>query len=320
MDDKALGEAARTWREEGWALVPSLIEPEVIDAAMADVWQVFPTPEEFYGGQPDPRRDGFYLDRDPLVRFAQPASGPAFRKEQLLGMREFPGRGLLNRLVVHPRLLAFVREALGADEVQLYLAELWAKYAGVTDYEQPMHRDPNHSLLPPRSEPGCWHLEAFLYLSDVDERCAPTRLVPLSAVPKGAHYPDPASPAEAPQLYGAEISALGGRGSLLAYRTDVWHRGTDLTGECGARFVLGLSFKLQGQDWVGYNALPPKAPDLFFKQFVAASTPDELAVLGIPRPGHPIWNDALVDAFAARYPGLDVTAWRDALIAGPPRG
>ena len=34
------------------------------------------------------------------------------------------------------------------------------------------------ALVPPRMEPGFWHLETFLYLSDVDEDCAPPRLVP----------------------------------------------------------------------------------------------------------------------------------------------
>jgi hypothetical protein len=190
--------------------------------------------------------------------------------------------------VVHPQLLSFVRAALSSEFVELYLAELWAKYTGVTDYEQPMHRDPNHSLLPARSEPGFWHMEAFLYLSDVDAQNAATRLVPISAVPANMHYPDPATPVEAPELYRAEVSAQGPRGSLLAYRTDVWHRGTNLTAPQGARFVLGLAFKLHGQDWVGYNPWPPKAPNFFLKQFVAASTPDELAVLGIPTPGHPV--------------------------------
>ena len=36
-------------------------------------------------------------------------------------------------------------------------------------------------------------------------------------------------------------------------------------------------------------------------------------LFGIPRPGHPYWNAATVDAMAAKYPGLDLTPWRTAL-------
>ena len=37
------------------------------------------------------------------------------------------------------------------------------------------------------------------------------------------------------------------------------------------------------------------------------------ALFGVPRPGHPYWDEATVDAMAAKYPGLDVGPWRDAL-------
>ena len=42
-------------------------------------------------------------------------------------------------------------------------------------------------------------------------------------------------------------------------------------------------------------------------------TPDELALFGIPRPGHDFWTAATVDAMEEKYPGLDVAPWRDAL-------
>jgi hypothetical protein len=45
---------------------------------------------------------------------------------------------------------------------------------------------------------------------------------------------------------------------------------------------------------------------------VAQSTPDQLATLRIPLPGHPIWTNAYVDAFAHAYPGLNTTPWRPA--------
>jgi hypothetical protein len=45
---------------------------------------------------------------------------------------------------------------------------------------------------------------------------------------------------------------------------------------------------------------------------VAQSTPDQLATLRIPLPGHPIWTNAYVDDFAHAYPGLNTAPWRPA--------
>ena len=59
----------------------------------------------------------------------------------------------------------------------LYQTQVSAKYAGDANFEQPMHTDRNHSFLPPRMEPPWWHVESFLYLTDVDEGTAPTHLV-----------------------------------------------------------------------------------------------------------------------------------------------
>ncbi len=89
----------------------------------------------------------------------------------------FPGSGALNRVCVHPSIVDFAERALDNDDVRLYQAHASAKYAGVTNYEQPMHLDRNHSWLPPASESPWWNLEGFLYLTDVTEEDNPTRLV-----------------------------------------------------------------------------------------------------------------------------------------------
>lgn len=310
-----LNEAAGTWRDRGWVLVPGLVPTEEIDAALEDVRTMFPDAHDFHSDTPDRRRDEFYRRRNPdFVLKDTPAHGPAFRVDQFLGLRPFPfpGSGRLNRLVVHPQLLRFVRRALGTAAIRLYQAELWAKYAGVTDYEQPFHTDNNHSLLPARPEPGWWHLEGFLYLSDVDTTSAPTRLVATSITHherrRGSLLPD-----DAPELYANEISAPGPRGSLLAYRPDVWHRATNLDEPGGSRFVLTTSFKPTGLDWVGYTPIAREGTNVFMQRLIAGSTPDELSVLGIPEPGHPVWTEGLVTGFKRMYPGLDVRPWRDAL-------
>ena len=186
-----------------------------------------------------------------------------------------------------------------------------------------MHTDRNHSWLPARSDAPWRHVESFLYLSDVSDGTAPTHLVSLrdSAgrdttsplfLPHGEreHYGDP-------DLYSAERPAAGPRGSLLAYRPDVFHRGVDLTKPGGSRFMLNVSFRTAGQDWIGYHTAQSRSTGREWIRFVEGATPRELALFGFPPPGHRIWDAALVDATARLYPRLDITPWRAALASTP---
>lgn len=286
-----LDDSARQWQTEGWAVVDELVPAADIDAVAGDIARL-------YGADTfdNYNRARGFGDGSP--------EGREFRSSQFDGMRGFPFRDCptLNNLFVHPRLVAFARAALQEDDIRLYQAAMWGKWAGAINYEQPMHQDTNHSLLPPRMEAGFWHLETFLYLSDVDDGCAPPRLVPRSR-----------SSVAYDELYEHEVVATGKRGSLLAYRSDVWHRGSDFTRPDGSRFVLVAAFRPAAAEWFGYDAFPRLGNSDVWARFVDGKTPDDLALFGIPRPGHAYWNASTVDAMAARHPGLDVTPWRDAL-------
>jgi hypothetical protein len=253
--------------------------------------------------------------RPPDEPYVWPPDGPGFRPEQHRWSSEFPfpGTGALNRLLVHPAIVDFAERALQTTDLRLYQSQVSAKYTGLTNYEQPLHTDRNHSWLPPRPEPPWWHVEGFLYLSDVDEGTAPTHLVSVrDAVGRAATVPLVMPDAD-PALYAAERPAPGVRGSLLAYRPDVFHRAVDLTQPGGARYLLNVSFKVAGEDWIGYHTAQSRATDPAWVAFVEASSPRDLALLGFPPPGHPIWTRALLDATADRYPNLDLTPWHAAL-------
>jgi hypothetical protein len=294
MTDDLLA-AAHQWKTEGWALVNGLLPESEVDAVTGDLEQLFAT-DTFA----DYNRAGGFGDGSP--------EGRRFRSTQFNGMRGFPQSGCptLNDLFVHPRLIEFARLALSENDIRIYQAAAWGKRAGEVNYEQPLHQDSNHSLLPPRMEPGFWNLESFLYLSDIDEDCAPPRLVPRSQ-----------SHVAYEELYKHEVIATGRRGSLLAYRSDVWHRGTDFAGSDASRFVLVIAFRPARAEWFGYDAFPRLGNDGTFRSFAAGKSPEQLGLFGVPRPGHPYWSQATVDAMAAKYPGLDVSPWQRALVGAP---
>jgi hypothetical protein len=304
-----------TWREQGWVLIDGLVPTDVIDAAAADLRETYPTPAEYHA-DPDGVREK-WLGRPPPSRAAYtwPETGPGFRPEQHIWQSHFPfpGSGNLNGLCVHPGVVDFAERALDTTDLRLYQIHNYAKFTGETNYEQPMHTDRNHSWLPAPSGAPWWHLETFLYLSDVNDDCAPTHLV-ARPDSEGRDVTAPLiMPKGDPEIYAAERPAPGIRGSLLAYRSDVFHRGTNITAPGGARFILGLAFKTAGQDWIGYDSPQSRSTSPDWVAFAEQCTPRELELFGFPPPGHPIWDAALLDATANRYPKLDLDPWRATL-------
>lgn len=304
----------RAWQDGGWVLLEGLLSTDEIDAATADLADMFPPPDAFHA---DPSGETErWIGRPPAPHgFVWPPDGPGFRPEQGRWRAEFPfpGSGALNRLCVHPAIVDFAGRALQSTDLRLYQVLSTAKYTGFTNYEQPMHTDRNHSWLPARPEAPWWHLQAFVYLSDVGPGNAPTHLVPLGGSAGRPTTVWGVMPAQDPDLYAAERSVPGARGSVLAYRTDVFHRGVDLTEPGGGRFILGLGFKLAGQDWIGFDAPQSRSTSPDWVAFVERSTPEQLALFGFPLPGHAIWTAGLLDQTADRYPALDLAPWRAAL-------
>jgi hypothetical protein len=314
---RARDDEVECWREHGWVLLEGLVGTDEIDAAINDVYEVFPTAEQYHAdpegetvrrlGQPPAPGDGFVW----------PDEGPGFRDEQHLwqGLFPFPGSGALNRLVVHPSVVDFVERAIGTDDLRVYQTGISAKYTGITNYEQPMHTDRNHSWLPAVAAAPWWHVEGFLYLSDVDATGNPTHLVSVrDSVGRRTTVPL-LMPDGDPEIYALEKGAAGVRGSFLAYRADVFHRAVQLSEPGGSRFLLNMSYRVAGQDWIGYHNAQSRSSSPHWVRFVESSTPRDLALFGFPPPGHPIWTDDLLDATQRLYRKLDLTPWRQALTS-----
>jgi hypothetical protein len=288
------------WHADGWCVLEDLIPAEEIAAAAEAAAVLFPSAETGPGAADptdaspyDVRWDG----RKPVFPFASPA---------------------LNQLCVHETLIELAQDLLGTDRVRMYQGLASIKvFEGHADYEQLLHVDyGNHTLVVPRDDAGYQHLELFVYLSDVTSERAATRFVSrrlTGDIPIERTY---LSLSEYAPLYAAEEPATGPAGAVLAYRPDVYHRGTALTEEGAVRYLLHVAFKPVGTDWLGFQAWPQAAEDLAWHRFVDRATPRQLTVLGFPEPGHPYWNAETLRGVAARYPGLDMTPWIRASAGG----
>jgi hypothetical protein len=219
---------------------------------------------------------------------------------------------LSSTTVLHERLIDLAEEFLGLTDIRLYQAALSAKYSGGAESdEQLLHADyGNHTLVVPRDEVGYQQLELFVYLNDVTAGTGATRMVSRKLTADISVERTYLSMTDYRYLYDAEVPAEGSAGSVLAYRPDVYHRGVRMTAPRSARFMLHVSFKPAGTDWLGSQAWPGAAEGMAWHRFANRGTARQLSALGFPPPGHAYWNESTLAGVAARYPGLDMTPWR----------
>jgi hypothetical protein len=279
-------------RERGFALVEGFLSAAELQTAQEALWLHFPRPDDY---------------------FADPDAYGRYRASQFAGIDEFPYRSWdLNRLAVHPDLVDLAERYLGTTELHLYKVELWAKYAEAVDYDQPLHRDyGSHSLVVPRLEQRYQQLTTFVFLSDVTDADGPTCIVPYQDgkdVPYTPLYLPFGSLAE------SEVRCTGAAGSLLVYRTDILHRGSNMTGERRARFSLLADFQVRGTTWGGKMAWPKQSPERWAK-FIPQCSVRQRDLFGFPRPGDPYWTDETLAGVAARYPGIDLEPYRSAVTS-----
>ncbi len=272
-------------RTDGFTVIEGFLAPAELTAAQAGLWDLHPRPEAY---------------------FADPAAHPSYARDQFAGIRYFPYVSAgLNAAAVHPDLVDAAERFLGAHEIDVYKIELWAKYAGAVDYDQAHHRDyGNHTLLVPDARAP--QMTCFILLSDVTEADGPTKVVPLR------HTQDiPTTPFHRPmgELFEYEVAVTAPAGSLMIYRTDVFHRGSNFTRAGRSRFALLVDFKTRGPTWQGKIAWPDRANRREWPGAMAGLTPRQRELFGFPRLDDAYWTTQTVREVGARYPAMDMAPY-----------
>jgi hypothetical protein len=279
---------AEVW-DRGFTVVEGFLDAETLKAAQDALWGVFPRPDDY---------------------FADPSRYPDFAASQFAGIRVFPYRDwALNALPVYPDLTDAAERLLSSKDIEIYKIELWAKYAGAVDYDQPHHRDyGNHTLVVPRLDRVHTQMTTFILLSDVTEADAPTKVVPLE------HYRDlPLAQRRQPMgaLFDKEAPICGPAGSLMIYKTDVLHRGSAFTAPGRSRFAMLIDMQQRGWPWNGKMSWPDRASQEAMAEALERMTRRQRDLFGWPPPGSPYWNAQTLRDVAARYPGMDMTPYAE---------
>jgi hypothetical protein len=277
---------AEVW-DNGFTVVEGFLDWDTLQAAQDALWELYPRPEAY---------------------FADPGAYPRFAKSQFAGLRFFPYPSwALNRVAVYPDLIDAAERFCGTTEIDCYKIELWAKYAGAVDYDQHHHRDyENHTIVVPRADQAMAQMTCFILLSDVTELDGPTKVVPVH---KTRHIPIGVSQTKMGDFFEDEIAVTGPAGSMLIYRTDVFHRGSNFAAEGRSRFVMPIDFKPRGWRWQGKLAWPDQSLRPGWKEAMVRMTPRERDLFGWPPPGDGYWNEQTLADVALRYPGIDLSPY-----------
>ena len=287
VSDDALAEVDR----QGFVVVEDFLTDTELGEAQAGFHDDFPTLEQ--------------LEND-VPRHGQ------LREGQFAGKRDGPFQSLaINRIAHHEQLLDAAERFCGTSQIDLYKAELWAKYGGRVDYEQALHRDyGNHSIVVPREDRRWPQMTTFVLLSDVTEADGPTVVVPRQF---SGHVPlhvlwdlD-----DSYDLRRHEVPVLGPAGSLLIYTTDVFHRGSSIESGRYRNSVL-FDYMEAGPRWQGRKRWADTA-DRFtqWNAILGDATPRQREIYGFPPVGHPYWNEQTVRDVSVRWPAIDISPYRD---------
>jgi ectoine hydroxylase-related dioxygenase (phytanoyl-CoA dioxygenase family) len=281
----------RRLRTYGYAVVPNFLGAAEVRAARGELFESVPTPTEFA---------------------RHPMKYQAMMQDESLTKLEFPYGGLtLNRIATHRRILAAARRALGTADVRLARSAVWAKYAGMSSYDQEMHVDfEGNTLAWPRDDGDYRQLNVILYYSDVTRAdLGPTYVVSQRKTgddlwPARRYRRDWAA------LYKLEKPLYVKAGAMLMFSMRTFHRGSEVRAPGGARFTHHLVYRsarheFQGHRcWASYGEYPEMA------RFIEGATVEQRTAIGFPPPGDAYWNAATLAGVKRRYPGMDMGPYR----------
>ncbi len=274
--------------DRGFTVVENFIDADALAAAHEALWTIHPRPEDY---------------------FADRAKYPKYDKSQFSGIQLFPfDRWELSRLAVYPDLIDMAERFHGTADIDLYKSELWAKYSGAINYDQYHHRDyRNHTIVVPRADQKNAQMTTFILLSDVTDKDGPTKVVPLGET---RDVPIGQAQTKFGDYFDKEISIEAPAGSLMVYKTDVFHRGSNFTAQNRARFAILTDFKTRAWRWQGKLAWPDHATKKTWEEAMTKMTPRQRDLFGWPPAGSDYWNAQTLADVQLRYPQMDLSPYR----------
>jgi ectoine hydroxylase-related dioxygenase (phytanoyl-CoA dioxygenase family) len=275
----------------GYVIAPRFLSSDEVALARQNLLQYFPTAEELSA---TPQRYGSIVEDPEHLQVEFPFVGDA-----------------LNHVSTHPEIVSFVEHVLGARDILLSQAAIWAKYAGTGDFNQGLHLDyQGNTLVVPRDDGAFRQVNMILYYTDVTEEMGPTYVVSQEKTSDLPLWPTHRPRKKNTHLYELERPVLAQAGDLLIFSMRTWHRASDMTADFGARFSHHLVYRAAQHNFQGYHHWPQHGENPELQRFIEHSTPRQRELLGFPPVAHEYWNDETIAAVQLRYPKMDLSRYR----------
>ena len=273
-------------------MLPGYLFEDELAPAQAELELLFPTAEQYHSGT-DPDRNA------------------RFTSGEFAGIDLFPYSSVeWSLLGLSPPVVALAEALLGTAAIRMYEGHNWAKYSGATDYDQPLHCDyRNHTPVVPSEDPTLAEVEMFIYIHGVPEELGPTHVVSQRHTRSLPTWPTRITREEHPEIYTHEVTSAGPAGTVLAYKTNTYHRGTAMSGSDGARFSLKASYRTVSDLWYDKMGLTERLGEPWYR-FVERAAPRQLELVGFPARGHRYWTARTWSDVCDRYPRADLSAFR----------
>jgi len=283
------------WRRHGYVIV-ELLTPDEVAAAVENINEYLPTWDEYV------RRPRWFRET-----IASPVRGPG-------QSAEFPYTGTaINQTTIHPDYIAFAERVMGTDRIMLSHGQLGGKYAGTRDFEQELHRDyGNNTLVVPPPDTEIVDLPMIVYYTDVTVDLSPTYVVSQELTRDLPLSPRNLSREKYAKYYAQEVPVAVPAGSAVIYSMNTFHRGSALRASEGLRYAQNIGLRRIDAPWSGQVTFQHEGGRLEMDAFLVNATPRERDLVGFPRVGDPYWDKVTLDGVEGRYPGMDMTPYRNA--------
>jgi ectoine hydroxylase-related dioxygenase (phytanoyl-CoA dioxygenase family) len=284
-------------RQHGYVIIKNFLTEDEVVRGLEGFYQYYPSVQEL---QATPQRYGGIYDDPDSLQNEFPFASPA-----------------LNHHSLHPAILSGVSRFLGVPmhDIRLSQAAIWAKYAGIGNYEQGLHFDyQGNTLVVPRDDADFQQLNFILYYTDVTAKLGPTAVVSKEVTMRGEKavplWPAFKTRAKHPELYDAEKYVTVPAGSMLIFTMSTLHRATAMKAQEGCRFSHHLVYRSARHDFQGYHLWSRQGESEDLQQFVQACMPEQRHALGFPHPDSDYWTPETLRAVNLRYPAMDLEAYR----------
>jgi hypothetical protein len=286
----------KSFLEDGFLVVPDALTPEEVELGMLDFYRNFPHPEDVL------------------------ADASQFRHLDGYKQFPFPSDNLL-RIVTKPEITSLVERIIGTSNLRLSLLDIWGKYGALNPgQDQILHIEGYGatSLTYPRTDGIYRQVLVFVYFSDVTKDSAPTYVVPQKHTREEFLVPPWRKPEEHPDIYSHEQPVLVKAGSIAVVDMSTFHRGSAIKSNEAYRFLALTSYHASDITWMrkqdstdtdlgGYADQPS------VRRFMETASPRQRQLLGFPAPGDQYWNTQTLAGVSARYPGMDMTPYQEAV-------